>query len=199
MNKRWKCLVCGYIHEGDEPPDVCPLCGAHSSQFELLPAEPAKSAEPAEPAAKPTPSQPGGAVSDHLHPILAHFPNGLMPAVCLLLVAGWVFKRPALEEAVIWLVGLVTLIAPLNIATGIKDWKRYFKGAKAPIFRKKIILGVLLLLLGVAALLLRLAGGESLFSLYLACIAGMLGCAGWLGFLGGQLMFGAARKDLSGS
>jgi len=25
--KRWKCTVCDYIHEGDEAPDVCPVCG----------------------------------------------------------------------------------------------------------------------------------------------------------------------------
>lgn len=30
---KWKCLVCGYIHTGDTPPDRCPLCGAASSRF----------------------------------------------------------------------------------------------------------------------------------------------------------------------
>jgi flavorubredoxin/NADPH-dependent 2,4-dienoyl-CoA reductase/sulfur reductase-like enzyme/rubredoxin len=30
---RWKCLRCGYIHEGPEPPDICPLCGAPKSLF----------------------------------------------------------------------------------------------------------------------------------------------------------------------
>ena len=23
---KWKCLVCGYVHEGTEPPKVCPAC-----------------------------------------------------------------------------------------------------------------------------------------------------------------------------
>ncbi|MFC1761693.1 rubredoxin-like domain-containing protein [Planctomycetota bacterium] len=31
--KQWRCLVCGYIHEGLEPPDVCPLCSAGKDQF----------------------------------------------------------------------------------------------------------------------------------------------------------------------
>lgn len=35
--KRWVCKVCGYIHEGEAPPEVCPLCGAPRDQFELLP------------------------------------------------------------------------------------------------------------------------------------------------------------------
>jgi len=36
MDKKWKCLVCGYIHEGDAPPEECPSCGAPKSQFILL-------------------------------------------------------------------------------------------------------------------------------------------------------------------
>ena len=35
MNKKWKCTVCGYIHEGNRPPDICPTCGAHQWQFIL--------------------------------------------------------------------------------------------------------------------------------------------------------------------
>ena len=32
--KKWKCTVCGYIHEGDTPPEVCPLCKAPAEKFE---------------------------------------------------------------------------------------------------------------------------------------------------------------------
>lgn len=31
--KRWKCTVCGYIHEGNEPPEKCPLCHAPAGKF----------------------------------------------------------------------------------------------------------------------------------------------------------------------
>jgi rubrerythrin len=31
--KKWKCKVCGYIHQGDEPPDTCPICGASRDKF----------------------------------------------------------------------------------------------------------------------------------------------------------------------
>lgn len=31
--KKWKCIECGYVHEGDEPPDECPVCGAPKSAF----------------------------------------------------------------------------------------------------------------------------------------------------------------------
>lgn len=34
---KWMCTVCGYIHEGEEPPEECPLCGAPKSQFKKVP------------------------------------------------------------------------------------------------------------------------------------------------------------------
>ena len=34
--KKWRCGVCGYVHEGDEPPDKCPVCGADKSLFEEI-------------------------------------------------------------------------------------------------------------------------------------------------------------------
>jgi len=30
----WICLICGHVHQGDEPPDNCPICGAPSDDFE---------------------------------------------------------------------------------------------------------------------------------------------------------------------
>jgi hypothetical protein len=29
----WRCDVCGYIWQGDEPPDKCPKCGAAKTKF----------------------------------------------------------------------------------------------------------------------------------------------------------------------
>jgi flavorubredoxin/NADPH-dependent 2,4-dienoyl-CoA reductase/sulfur reductase-like enzyme len=36
--RQWKCLVCGYIAEGDEPPAACPVCGVGPNQFVEIPA-----------------------------------------------------------------------------------------------------------------------------------------------------------------
>ena len=33
---KFRCLVCGYIHEGDEPPAQCPQCKAPASKFEKV-------------------------------------------------------------------------------------------------------------------------------------------------------------------
>jgi uncharacterized membrane protein len=34
--KKWECTICGYIHEGDEPPEVCPVCGAGPEYFKEI-------------------------------------------------------------------------------------------------------------------------------------------------------------------
>lgn len=31
---KWICKVCGYIHEGDTPPERCPQCGVPADKFE---------------------------------------------------------------------------------------------------------------------------------------------------------------------
>ena len=36
MVKKYRCLVCGYIHEGDEKPLECPICHVGPEKFEEL-------------------------------------------------------------------------------------------------------------------------------------------------------------------
>ena len=30
---KWVCQVCGYVHEGDQPPEECPVCHVGSDKF----------------------------------------------------------------------------------------------------------------------------------------------------------------------
>ena len=54
--KKYRCVICGYIHEGNEPPEKCPLCQMPSDKFELIeddgaaesPAEAAEITEPSQ-------------------------------------------------------------------------------------------------------------------------------------------------------
>lgn len=36
MKKKFICTVCGYVHEGDCPPEKCPLCKAPASAFKEM-------------------------------------------------------------------------------------------------------------------------------------------------------------------
>lgn len=42
---KWICKVCGYVHEGDTPPESCPICKAPASKFEMLTQERAWAAD----------------------------------------------------------------------------------------------------------------------------------------------------------
>ena len=33
---KWKCRNCGYVHEGKEPPEICPACAHERAFYELL-------------------------------------------------------------------------------------------------------------------------------------------------------------------
>ena len=32
----WKCTVCGYVHEGEQPPEQCPICKQPAEKFEKV-------------------------------------------------------------------------------------------------------------------------------------------------------------------
>ena len=36
MEKKFRCIVCGYIHEGSEAPQECPVCHVGSEKFEEI-------------------------------------------------------------------------------------------------------------------------------------------------------------------
>ncbi len=31
--KNWVCTICGYTHEGDTPPEACPICKQPAEKF----------------------------------------------------------------------------------------------------------------------------------------------------------------------
>lgn len=44
--KAWRCVVCGYVHEGSAPPAYCPICAAPATEFEEISAAPGGLAAP---------------------------------------------------------------------------------------------------------------------------------------------------------
>ena len=33
---KWVCKVCGYVYEGENPPEKCPQCGVPADKFEKV-------------------------------------------------------------------------------------------------------------------------------------------------------------------
>ena len=172
--KKWKCTVCGYIHNGDEPPEKCPVCGADRSKFVLLEDAPAaaenKSAAQAPPASHPSPSatqtqatQPKAAAQKsssaryqalsewstriHGHPIAVHIPNGVLPVAVIFTFLGLVFGSEAFAAAGKYNLIFVALSMPVVITTGVVDWTNRFKARMTKVFSTKMICGGIVTLL----------------------------------------------------
>lgn len=132
-----------------------------------------------------------------LHPMAAHFPNGLLPTAALFLLFYLVSGNASLEVATYGLVLVATAVVPVSLGSGIHDWRKHFGGQRSPIFIRKISLATILLGLGLAAIALRYGRPELLQSpgwerwLFFSCLSGMLGCVTLLGHYGGIL---AARR-----
>lgn len=180
MSKRWKCTVCGYIHLGETPPGICPVCGSDRSMFVPLDAE------------KSGPLH-SLIANFKLHPVAAHFPNGLVPTAALFLLLYWVTDTSGFESASFRLIAVAILVVPVSMASGIYDWLKHFGGRRYSIFFKKIALALTLLTLGLVAISLRYGEPDLITSaggarwVYFFCLLGMLNCVVLLGHYGSIL------------
>jgi rubredoxin/uncharacterized membrane protein len=197
MKKLWRCEVCGYEHQGEEPPEFCPVCHADKSRFVLI-------VEESEVEVGVAPAKVGllREMLDSLvpHAISAHFPNALIPVLVLFLVLFLLVGGESFETSAYSLLAVSVPMVALTFITGLYDWKTIYGGEPAPIFRKKRILAILLLVLGGGALIWRwsyprllLDGGAGAW-LFLALIAAMLVCVTLLGHYGGMLVFAGRRQ-----
>ncbi len=137
--KKWKCTVCGYIHEGEEPPEKCPVCGADKSKFEEYLPEDTTEDEESKPTTEPDTMETSDVpswkrtgkqnishiytvvtdlmVKNHLHPISVHIPNGVLPAAVIFAVLAMVFHNVYLDKAAFFNL----LFVPHAITSGAID------------------------------------------------------------------------------
>lgn len=204
MEKTWRCTVCGYLHKGENPPDICPVCGVDASKFELVAETPSQAAEPT--TWRATLTQKGMDLFNEIqasfvpHAVAAHFPNALLPTGFLFLLLTAVSSENSFEATSYHLLFVAFLAIPATIATGLVAWKKKFSGELAPIFRKKILLSVVLFVLAILSTGWRwyhpevfTSGGVSAW-VYFLLIAAILGCVTLLGHYGGQLVFGRQQR-----
>ncbi|MBW2491305.1 MAG: hypothetical protein JRE65_09170 [Deltaproteobacteria bacterium] len=212
--KKWECTVCGYIHEGEEPPETCPVCGADRSKFVEIVAE-----ENGEKQSKIDPSKPEteANVSDapettleplskydriyrlmvkhHVHPISVHIPNGVLPVSVLFIFLAVIFRFTGLSQAAFYNLIVVVLSMPLVLFSGIIVWQKKYNGAMTSLFIAKMICGGVVTLTAMVLVLwsivdpgvLTLTSAHLVAFLFVSLI--MLGGAVTAGFLGGKLVF----------
>lgn len=216
--RKWECTVCGYIHTGDEPPDECPVCSADKSMFVEIfdgatktdaAAGPARETAPrsaAQSAALPPALAKALAIATdltmehHLHPIMVHTPNGIVPMAMLFLLITSLLGFPLFETAAFYSLVFVLVAMPAVLFTGYIMWQNRYRGAMTSIFKIKIGASAVAMLLLLILTTWRAAqptivtapsGGRWLYLL----LAGLLLAAvGLAGHMGGKLVFGARKE-----
>ena len=216
--KKWKCLVCGYIHEGEEPPMECPVCGASKDKFvevtsleesddqgtqEKSSVQPEKETE-----AAPTKVHPPtmlDKISDlilenHLHPISVHGPNGIIPMAFIFLVLAVLFQLPGFGSAAYLSMIFVLLSMPFVLLTGYLTWQKKYKGARTSVFKMKIAASCVATVILFGLVICKtvqpdvLSGPSLNRFIFLFWAMVMLAAIGLAGHLGGNLVFTSKKK-----
>jgi len=194
--KKWKCLVCGYIHDGNEPPEKCPVCGADKNKFVELPPEEEEIKAP-EPKISSTASDKALdlMVKHHVHPISVHVPNGVVPISVIFVIIAVMFNFIGLAQAAFYNLIFVLLAMPMALFSGYNEWQRKYKGNKTGLFTTKIICGFVITLTAVIIVIWHMIDPEVTTStssnrgLFLLLNLIMLAATGIAGHLGGKLVF----------
>lgn len=210
--KKWECTICGYIHEGENPPDECPVCGADSNAFievteQAAPETPEEdTAEKRQDEEKPVPETllekaTALILQFHLHPITVHTPNGIIPFAFILLILTPVFGLISFETAAFYSLVFVLLNMPVVLYTGYVTWQKKYKGAMTSLFKLKIGASIAATVLLTLLVIWRLvqpevmatpSSGRMMF-IFLALL--LLAAVGIAGHMGGKLVFGVKKSS----
>lgn len=208
--KKWECTVCGYIHEGDEPPEKCPVCGADRSKF--VEVDPAEEGEEKLDRKKPQDNDLNSKqeatvsvsrydpmldfmVKHHVHPISVHIPNGVLPVSVIFIVLAAVFNCSGLSQAAFYNLVFVVLTMPLVLFSGYNEWQKKYGGELTNLFKMKMIfaavVAITVIILVVWLIINPNVATEPSYQKWTFLFVNlvMLAAAGTAGFIGGKLVF----------
>ena len=208
--KKWKCIVCGYIHEGDEPPEKCPVCGADRSKFELLEPEETDQSqtdtiETETEATGKAPEATGSTwknkpvfelmIKQHVHPISVHIPNGVLPVSVVFIVLSAIFNFSGLSQAAFYNLVVVVLTIPFVLFSGFLEWQLKYGGSFTSLFIIKMISAGIVALTSISLVVwlhldpqVAMSPSSGRLSFFIVNFV-MLAAAGTAGFIGGKLLY----------
>ncbi|UZJ41502.1 hypothetical protein OO006_00345 [Prosthecochloris sp. SCSIO W1101] len=133
-----------------------------------------------------------------VHPVAAHFSNGLIPVAVLYLLLTLPSSDPFFEHTVEHLIIIVLFAIPVSFFSGIHDWTVNYKRAKTPVFMNKIRLSFVLFGLVASTVAIRLTVPDVMYRndwlhwVYIVLLLAMMPVVTLLGHYGGKLA-GAAK------
>ena len=217
--KKWRCTVCGYIHNGEEPPEKCPVCGADKSLFEEIIEEAPAETQDSESAQGTTVEKPEQTrdvdlgekpqaifgrlyrfkiemmLKHHAHPVSVHIPNGVLPISFILMILSVMTGAASLATAAHVNMVFVVLTLPFVLFSGYIEWQKRYKGLRSSRFITKIICAAIVTLTAIVLVLWWVVNPDILLAAsvarsgYLFIGLVMLVAAVIAGLIGGKLVF----------
>ncbi len=211
--RKWECTVCGYVHEGEEPPDECPVCAADKSMFVEITEEAASSSE-----STATPASASKAeekttflatmyhfaseqiLKHHLHPIMVHTPNGILPMALIFLLITAFLGFPLFETAALYSFVFVLITMPIVVFTGYEVWQKRYRSAMTTTFKIKIGASIVTVLLLCVLSIWRIVRPDIITTasmgrwIFLLLSLVLVAAVGLAGHMGGKLVFGSRKN-----
>lgn len=163
MSEMVACKACGYIMAKEKLGEKCPACGVLAKMF--LPYDERISAKRK------------FLLSLDLHPVTVHFPQAFLMTILVLSLVTRFFTTPFNSQLISTLQVLAVML-PFTVAAamaaGIFDAKIRFRKVTAPLLKKKIGIGTILLVCTTALAALALSGmhGTPSGLIYMALLSG---------------------------
>jgi rubredoxin/uncharacterized membrane protein len=200
---KWRCLICQYVHIGDTPPDICPVCSAGKDKFVKVEEADENDSDSGGENKINEKSQQKGLYSfltdtlakHHAHPISVHFPNGIIPIAVVFVIIAIFMNLRGLMEAACYNTIVIVLSLPVVLFTGFVEWQKKYNGALTKVFIVKIICGIIVFISSTGLVVWYYFQPEIFSStqadrwLYILVNIFMLAGAGIAGFIGGKLVF----------
>lgn len=133
----------------------------------------------------------------HPHGVAVHFPIAYAAAVFVLLILSFLTGENGFETASYYMLWGVVIMAPVAIALGVMVWSISYRRLLSGPVMGKIMLSVALLIVGIAALALRVSNpgifvtpAEPMRWVYFALVFIIVLLVSGLGWLGDVIMYG---------
>jgi len=185
MKKLYRCRVCGYVLEKNEPPGTCPACGVKGKVFEEY--------------ESPVSRKRRKILDLHVHQIMVNLPVAFVASMTLisfLRIIGIVREQSVfmgmLRASVFFLPFSVILAA----SAGIFDGKLRFKRIATPHLKKKLMLAGSFFIISVSIFVIQYFLDLDPSTYNIAALVHsvvLLGIAGILGLIGGKLIESKVR------
>ena len=125
----------------------------------------------------------------HPHPMVVHFPIGLLMASSLFVLLYLIFKNPSFEITSFYLLILGAIVSPFAMGTGLLTWWINYRLKLTLFVKRKIQFSIILLIFEIVLLSWRSFQSQISNPIYFIMMVLLTPIVSILGYYGGQMTF----------